>query len=119
MGQRTTLVAAFFLILGSTTACADENPNTTQDVGDNAESYPLICEDAGGPCYSTNKPTTVREFTKGHDLMWRSMQAVHDIEFTRIEPVHILRMAETGAFQIAESISPPRKPQKTKHPRTK
>jgi hypothetical protein len=31
-------------------------------------------------------------FTKGHELMWRSMRTVRDIEFTSIEPIHIGRM---------------------------
>lgn len=31
-------------------------------------------------------------FTKGHALMWRNMRTVRDIEFTRIEPVHIGQM---------------------------
>lgn len=31
-------------------------------------------------------------FSKGHALMWRSMSMVRDIEFTRIEPVHIGEM---------------------------
>lgn len=33
-------------------------------------------------------------FTKGHALMWRNMRTVRDIEFTRIERVHIGRMTE-------------------------
>lgn len=31
-------------------------------------------------------------FSKGHAIMWRSMSMVRDIEFTRIEPVHIGEM---------------------------
>lgn len=31
-------------------------------------------------------------FSKGHAVMWRSMSMVRDIEFTRIEPVHIGKM---------------------------
>ena len=31
-------------------------------------------------------------FSKGHAMMWRSMSMVRDIEFTRIEPVHIGEM---------------------------
>ncbi len=31
-------------------------------------------------------------FTKGHAMMWRSMSMVRDIEFNRIEPVHIGEM---------------------------
>jgi len=31
-------------------------------------------------------------FTKGHALMWRNMRTVREIEFTRIEPVHIGQM---------------------------
>ena len=31
-------------------------------------------------------------FSKGHELMWRSMSKVRDIEFTRIEPVNIGEM---------------------------
>ena len=29
------------------------------------------------------------KFTKGHALMWREMSVVREIEFTRVEPVHI------------------------------
>jgi hypothetical protein len=28
-------------------------------------------------------------FSKGHAMMWRNMKTVRDIEFTRVEPVHI------------------------------
>ena len=31
-------------------------------------------------------------FSKGHAMMWRSMSMVRDIEFNRIEPVHIGKM---------------------------
>ena len=31
-------------------------------------------------------------FSKGHAMLWRSMSMVRDIEFTRIEPVHIGKM---------------------------
>ena len=31
-------------------------------------------------------------FSKGHAMMWRSISMVRDINFTRIEPVHIGKM---------------------------
>jgi hypothetical protein len=33
-------------------------------------------------------------FSKGHKLMWREMSMVREIEFDRIEPVHIGRMTQ-------------------------
>ena len=33
-------------------------------------------------------------FTKGHALIWRDMNMVREIEFDRIEPVHVGRMTQ-------------------------
>ncbi len=42
-------------------------------------------------------------FSKGHALMWRSMSMVRDIEFTKVEPVHIGEMT-SGSWSAQSNI---------------
>jgi len=42
-------------------------------------------------------------FSKGHALMWRSMNMVRDIEFTKVEPVHIGEMT-SGSWSAQSNI---------------
>jgi hypothetical protein len=50
------------------------------------------------------KRVSSARFTKGHALMWREMSMVREIEFDRIEPVHIGRMTQ-GLWQDRSSAS--------------
>jgi len=44
------------------------------------------------------KRVSVARFTKGHEFMWREMSMVREIDFYRIEPIHIGRMTK-GLWQ--------------------